>query len=90
MAKIEIYTKAYCPYCDHAKNFLNHRNLPYEEIRVDVDSSRLAEMLERAEGRRTVPQIFINGVGIGGFTDMAALAEKGEFDILLQKGDSND
>ncbi len=83
MTKIEIYTKSHCPYCDHAKNFLNQRNLPYEEIRVDVDSEKLQVMLNRSEGRRTVPQIFINDVGIGGFTDMVALAEKGEFDKLL-------
>ncbi len=84
MAKIEIYTKAFCPYCDHAKNFFDHRNLPFEEIRVDLDPEKLNEMLKRAEGRRTVPQIFINDVGIGGFSDMAALAEKGEFDKLLK------
>lgn len=83
MTKIEIYTKSYCPYCDHAKNFLSHRNLSYTEIRIDLDPEKLDEMLKRSEGRRTVPQIFINDVGIGGFTDMVALAEKGEFDKLL-------
>lgn len=83
MTKIELYTKSHCPYCDHAKNFLDHRHLSYTEIRVDLDPEKLEEMLKRAEGRRTVPQIFINDVGIGGFTDMVALAEKGEFDQLL-------
>lgn len=85
MAKIEIYTKSYCPYCDYAKNFFKHRELSYIEIRVDLDAEKLQEMLQRSEGRRTVPQIFINDVGIGGFTDMAALAETGEFDEILKK-----
>ncbi len=73
--EIIVYSKANCPYCDRAKQLLDSRGLPYQEIRVDLDSEQLAIMLERSQ-RRTVPQIFINGHHVGGFDDLSALSEK--------------
>lgn len=82
MAKIIMYTKASCPYCDWAKQLLDARKEKYSEIRVDLDSAQLAEMMQLS-GRRTVPQIFIDDKPIGGFDDLSALAKSGELDKLL-------
>lgn len=83
MAKIVLYTKNHCPYCDHAKQLLDHKKVVYQEIPVDTDSNKRAEM-ERLSGRRTVPQILINDQPIGGFDDLAALEKAGKLDDLLK------
>lgn len=83
MAKVVIYTKPSCPYCNLAKELLASRHITPEEIRVDLDSQQLEEMI-RLTNRRTVPQIFINGQPIGGYDDLAALAKSGKLDILLK------
>jgi len=80
MATVEIYSTMTCPSCIRAKRLLDAKGVPYEEI--DVSYGREA-MVERADGRSTVPQIFIDDVGIGGFDDMAALERQGELDPLL-------
>jgi len=85
VAKVEIYTTASCPYCERAKQLLQHKGAQYEEIRVDTDGAKLTEMLERSEGRRSVPQIFINGKGIGGFNQLQVLEREGHLDALLSK-----
>jgi glutaredoxin 3 len=82
MTKIVMYTKEHCPYCDNAKAFLKSKQLAFTEIRVDLDSAKLAEMI-KLSGRRSVPQIFVNDQAIGGFDDMALLAKNGQFDQLL-------
>lgn len=82
MAHIEIYTTGYCGYCRRAKMLLDDKAAAYEEIRVDADPSRRAEMTTRS-GRRTVPQIFINGTAIGGCDELFALERKGRLDDLL-------
>lgn len=87
MAKIVVYSKATCPYCDWAKQLLDEKKLAYTEIRVDLDAEKLAEM-QQLSGRRTVPQIFINDQAIGGFDDLSALAKSGKLDILL-RGNNN-
>jgi len=84
MAKIEIYTKKTCPYCVRAKQLLDHKKAAYVEIRVDENPKDLELMLLRAEGRRTVPQIFINDRGIGGCDDLYALDQAGKLDGLLK------
>lgn len=84
MPKIEIYTTAICPYCVAAKNFLVSRGASYEEVRVDRDRDRFAEMLQRSNNRRTVPQIFIGGTHVGGFDDMVALDRAGGLEPLLR------
>ena len=82
MSRIEIYTTAICPYCVAAKNFLKHKNMGYEEIRVDTDPVRRDEMLTRSGGRRTVPQIFVNGAHVGGFDDLVAADRAGRLGAL--------
>jgi glutaredoxin 3 len=84
MAKVEIYTGSYCPYCTRAKEFLDAKQVDYVEYDVTDDNDGRAKLLERAMGRRTIPQIFINDVGIGGYDDMRALDDKGELDSLLK------
>lgn len=76
--RVVIYTKDWCGYCSAAKKLLETCNLDYEEIDVTNDSVRFQEMLQRSEGRRTVPQIFIDGKGIGGFTDLYQLVNRGD------------
>ncbi|MCB2055606.1 MAG: glutaredoxin 3 [Geminicoccaceae bacterium] len=83
MTTVEIYTTPLCPYCWRAKRLLQQKNVSFEEIDLWQTPGRRAEMLERAEGRRTVPQIFVDGRGIGGSDDLAALEARGELDALL-------
>ena len=84
MADIEIYSTAMCPYCVAAKNLLLSKGLPYRELRIDADANARREMLARAPGFRTVPQIFINGVHVGGFDQLAAADRSGKLQELLQ------
>jgi glutaredoxin 3 len=83
MAEIEIYTSPFCPYCWRAKRLLEAKGLAFTEIDVLLRPARRAEMRERAEGRTTVPQIFIDGRGIGGSDELAGLEASGELDALL-------
>ena len=82
MATIEIYTTPTCPYCHAAKAMLNEKGADYTEITV-LDPQLRAAMTERANGRRTVPQIFIGATHVGGYDDMAALDRQGGLDPLL-------
>lgn len=83
MAKIEIYTKAFCPYCSRAKSLLDSKHVTYEEIDITMGGPKRQEMIQRANGRTTVPQIFIDGGHIGGSDDLAALDRRGGLDELL-------
>jgi glutaredoxin 3 len=83
MPKIEIYTTRYCPYCNTAKALLQRKAVAYEEINLSQDFGRRDEMIERANGRMTVPQIFINGFHVGGSDDLHALERAGKLDPLL-------
>jgi glutaredoxin 3 len=83
MAKVIIYTTETCPYCRMAKDFLSTHQIPFEEIRVDLDASKRDEMV-RLSNKRSVPQIFINEQSIGGYDDLAALAKSGKLDDLLK------
>jgi glutaredoxin 3 len=83
MAKIEIYTKAFCPYCHRAKALLDSKGVEYEEFDITMGGSRRPEMIQRAGGRTTVPQIFIDDKHIGGSDDLAALDRQGGLDPLL-------
>ncbi len=82
MNHIEIYTKNWCPYCHAAKALLNHASLAFDEIDVTDDATREAEMIGRSK-RRTVPQIFIGGVHVGGFDDLQALQVDGELSPMV-------
>lgn len=83
MAKIIIYSKDHCAYCDRAKQLLDHKKVSYEEIRVDLLPEKLTEMI-RLSNRRTTPQIFINDQHIGGFDDLSALETAGKLTDLLK------
>ncbi len=83
MAKVEIYTTDYCPYCKHAKALFESKGATYEEIDVSGDDEARMALIKKAGGLRTVPQIFINDKHIGGFDAAAALDQKGELDALL-------
>jgi glutaredoxin len=69
--KIEIFTINHCPYCDAAKKFFKDRNLAFSEINIDGDQVKIADLIKRT-GHRTMPQIFIDGTFIGGYTDLQA------------------
>ena len=84
MADIEIYSTAACGYCVAAKNLLKSKGLAWRELRIDTDPAARAEMLNRAPGARTVPQIFINGTYVGGFEQLAAAERNGKLQELLQ------
>nr|WP_310524197.1 glutaredoxin 3 [Polymorphobacter sp.] len=83
MAKIEIYTKFLCPYCSRAMALLTKKGAAFEEHDISMGGPLRAQMLERSGGRTTVPQIFIDGVHIGGSDDLAALDRAGKLDPLL-------
>jgi glutaredoxin 3 len=84
--KIEIYTWATCPYCLRAKALLSAKGVTFSEYSVDGDEAARAKMAERAQGRRSVPQIFINDRHIGGCDDLHALDAQGGLDPLLKAG----
>ena len=77
MPKIELFSTGMCGYCVAAKNILVSHGLPYEEIRVDRDPEMRMAMAQRAHGHRSVPQIFIDGVHVGGYDQLLALARAG-------------
>lgn len=85
MSQVTIYTKAYCPYCVRAKSVLDNKGVIYKEIRIDDQPELRPQMIERAGGRTTVPQIFIGEQHIGGCDDMLALDARGQLDPLLNK-----
>jgi glutaredoxin 3 len=83
MAKISMYCTAVCPYCIMAERLLRGKGIEeIDKIRVDLEPARRAEMMEKT-GRRTVPQIYINDLHVGGFDDLAALDRAGKLDPLL-------
>lgn len=83
MANIEIYTWAHCPYCIRAKALLNSKGVKFTEYAIDGDEAAREKMSVRANGRRSVPQIFIDNKHIGGCDDIHALDADGGLDPLL-------
>lgn len=86
-AEVVMYGTLVCPYCHAARELLDARGVSYEDIRVDQEPGRRAEMRARGGGH-TVPQIWIGDVHVGGFTDMLALERAGRLDALLNPGAS--
>ena len=82
---IEIYTKDYCPYCTAAKDMLSKKNLKFTNFEISDDQAKRQEMIQRANGRSTVPQIFVGDFHVGGYTDLAALNSAGGLDALLRQ-----
>lgn len=84
MAKVEIYTWQSCPFCIRAKRLLDAKGVDYTEYAIDGDHAAREQMAQRAKGRRTLPQIFINDQPVGGCDDIHALDRRGQLDPLLQ------
>ena len=83
MSKVEIYTWQYCPFCIRAKSLLKKKNINFTEYKIDGDEDSRALMTERADGRRTLPQIFIDNEGIGGCDDLYTLENENKLDALI-------
>jgi glutaredoxin 3 len=83
LADVEIYTKMTCPYCIRAKRLLDMKGVDYREYRVESARSVLAEMIQRSDGRTTVPQIFVDGRHIGGCDDLFSLEVDGKLAAML-------
>jgi len=83
MKPVEIYTSPICGYCHAAKRLLNQKGVEYSEIDVIAHPDRKPEMIERANGRRTVPQIFVGGTHVGGCDDLYELEQAGKLDPML-------
>lgn len=86
MTKVEIYTTPLCPYCWRAKRLLESKGVAFVEIDLWQHPQRRAEMVERADGRTTVPQLFVDGRSVGGSDELAELEQNGELDALLRSG----
>ena len=83
MAEVELYTTMFCPYCARARALLERKGVAYADIDILAEPVRRGEMIRRAGGRATVPQIFINGEHIGGSDELVALDRAGELDAKL-------
>lgn len=82
-AKVEIYTWRTCPFCIRAKNLLTNKGVEFTEYSIDGDETARAKMAQRANGKRSLPQIFINDRHVGGCDDIHALESQGKLDELL-------
>lgn len=85
MAKVEVYSSFLCGYCARAKSLLESKGVAYDDLDVFTDPGKRQEMIERAGGRTSVPQIFIGGQHIGGCDDLYALERQGALDSLLEQ-----
>ncbi|QDH15896.1 glutaredoxin 3 [Oecophyllibacter saccharovorans] len=84
MAKVEIFTQPGCPYCIRAVGLLKQKDIPFTEVDAPRGTKAREEAIERSGGKRTVPQIFINGTSIGGCDELLALERNGKLDELLK------
>ena len=84
MKNVTVYMGPMCGYCDAAKRLLNKKNIPYKEINVALEEDKMEEMIKKSNGKRTIPQIFIENYYVGGYDELRALEIKGELDDLLQ------
>ena len=84
MATVEIYSKGWCPYCRMAKRLIEEKGQAFVEFDVELEPDKYDEMLDRSQGRYTVPEIFIDGNLIGGFDDLRALDASGQLDEILK------
>ena len=83
MAKVTVYTRAFCPYCTRAIRLLTEKGADFEEIDAGMDAAKRKEMTEVSGGGRTFPQILINGTPIGGCDELHALDRQGKLDSML-------
>tara|TARA_Y100000590_G_scaffold465259_1_gene637047 strand:- start:4926 stop:5186 length:261 start_codon:yes stop_codon:yes gene_type:complete len=83
MTKIEMYTTIPCGYCDRAKEIFASKNLPYTEYNILLNQNYFKEMIKRSKGKRTMPQIFINNIHVGGYDELKNLILDGEFQKIV-------
>ena len=83
MKNVTVYMGPMCAYCDAAKRLLNKKNIPFKEINIALEEDKMSEMLEKSNGMKTIPQIFIENKNIGGYEELRDLENKGELDKLL-------
>jgi glutaredoxin 3 len=83
MPKVQVYSKQQCPYCVRAKALLTKKGIPFEEIDVEQDEAKRAWLVETS-GQRTVPQIFVDGRPLGGFSEIETLDRQGKLDPILR------
>ena len=84
MKNVTVYMGPMCAFCDAAKRLLTKKNIPYKEINVALDESKLEEMIKKSNGKRTIPQIFIDEYHVGGYEELRVLENKGELDSLIK------
>ena len=84
MKTVTVYMGPMCGYCDAAKKLLTSNNIVYKEINIALEEGKMDEMLNKSNGKRTIPQIFIENYYVGGYDELRALEIKGELDNLLK------
>ena len=84
MKNVTVYMGPMCAFCDAAKRLLKRNNIPYKEINIALEEEKREEMLNKSNGKRTIPQIFFNELHIGGYEELRALEKKGELDNLIK------
>ena len=84
MKNVTVYMGPMCNFCDAAKRLLTKKNIPYKEINIALDEAKREEMLKKSNGKRTIPQIFIEEHHVGGYVELRALENKGELDNLIK------
>ena len=84
MKNIIMYTGPMCNFCDAAKRLLTRNNIPYNEINIALEEEKREEMLNKSNGKRTIPQIFFDNLHIGGYQELRALEKNGELNNLLK------
>ena len=84
MKNVTVYMGPMCAFCDAAKRLLTKKNIPYKEINIALDEVKREEMLKKSNGKRTIPQIFIENFHVGGYEELRALEKKGELLNLVK------
>ena len=84
MKNVTVYMGPMCAFCDAAKRLLTKKNIPYKEINVALDENKREEMLKKSNGKRTIPQIFIEDFHVGGYEELRALEKKGKLLNLVK------
>ena len=84
MKNVTVYMGPMCAFCDAAKRLLTKKNIPYKEINVALEESKMEEMIKKSNGKRTIPQIFIEDFHVGGYDELRALESKNELDNLVK------
>jgi len=84
MKNVTVYTGPRCNFCDAAKRLLARNKIPYKEINIAIEDGKREEMLEKSNGRRTIPQIFFDDFHVGGYQELRDLEKKGELNNIIQ------